>query len=139
MGPRTAGTGERPVGAARARIASGSQKPKENGVRALERDAGGGGRREVVRDAERGGTHPGDGRPSDRRVLGGGAGELTGAARITGSEGRVGAGARGAAALERLGHGAQAVTRALMDAGAKNGERERARGAHGQAGRAAGA
>src|SRR5689334_2861071 len=131
MGPRTAGTGERWGGARQAGIASGSQGYPlgRQRVRALERNAGGGGRREVWRDAERGGTHPGDLRPCDRRVLGGADGGLTGAARIAGGEGRVGTGARGTAALERLGHGAQAIARALMDAGAEDGERECARGA----------
>jgi hypothetical protein len=140
MGPHTAGTGERSRGARRARAACGSRRNPlgMKQVRALERDAGGEGRRELRRNAERGGTHPGDVRPADRRVVGAGTvGELTGAARMAGCEGRVGAGARGAAALERLGHGAQAVARALMDAGAEDGERERARGAEGQAGRAA--
>ena len=121
MGPRTAGTGERRVGAALGAVASGSLETREKRVRALERHAGGGAGAKVRRDAKRGGTHPGDVRPSDRRALGGEAGELTVAARMAGSEGRVGAGARGAAALERLGHGAQAIARALVDAGAKDG------------------
>src|SRR5580765_6729226 len=136
QGPLYGGKRGTRVGARRTRAASGNrgQPLRMQQVRALQQDAGGGERRE----GERGGTHPADVRPSNRRVQGAGAtGGLTGAARKTGSKGREGTGARGAAALERLGHGAQAGARALVDAGSENGDRQRARGADRQASGAA--
>src|SRR5262245_48968091 len=71
-------------------------------------------------------------------VRGAGAGrEVMGAVRGTDWGGLDRSGARGTAALERLGHGAQTIPRTLVDARAKHGERERARGGQGQAGGAA--